>query len=240
MQCSKLRSPCKLIAAALLLVCGLAPALVFAQDSGNSEHAAIEIISVEHRDPLYVRSQINPLLDPRGSIGLVDNKLIIASTAGNLQQLKALIADTDVPARRLVVSVDFDFGNPRPGNTAQQSTQALEGDAVSFTDTLPDTVPGTSDTGPQQAQIRIINTVRGDTVEADVEIVNVPGFSGSHPVTLTFGQWYVINPTADIEMNPDPATQSDTAAESVTSPLLSASEPVPAVAAMAVRVDVLP
>lgn len=246
---------------AALLLCVMAPGFLPAQQAGNSERAAIEIISIEHRDPIYVRAQLMPSLDPRGDIGLVDNKLIIASTAGNLQQLKNLIADTDVPARRLVVSVDFDYGSPRPGNAGQQSSQALEGDPVSFADGVPpreDALPvqpavDTSVAAPApsqtstQAQIVITSTVRGDNVEADVEMFNIPGFSGRHPLTLVLGQWYVINPVAEpgtaaeepigfelVEELPMPGTQPFESAQAAVTPTPTRTAPV------AVRVDVLP
>lgn len=238
MQYSKIRIIAKLYAALLLLcACALQSAFLFAQEPGNSERAAIAIISIEHRDPLFVRSQLMSSLDPRGNIGLIDNKLIIASTAGNLQQLKELVAETDVPARRLVVSVDFEYGSSRADNSAQQSSQALEGDAVSFTDGL----PGANSEMPR---VVITSVIRGENIDADVEILNVPGFSGNHPITLMFGQWYVINPVADAENDALTGPDFEITAELVTpstdgfSPM--PAEPTPTVAPIAVRVDVLP
>lgn len=245
MQNLKICDALKWMAASLLLFSGLQSATVFAQDPGNSERAVIEIISIEHRDPLFVRSQLISSLDPRGNIGLVDNKLIIASTFSNLQHLKTLIAESDVPARRLVVSVDFEYGGSRPDNTAQQSSQALEGDLVSFTDSIPGVTSGSVADIPDQFQPRVnINSaIHGDYAEADVEIVNVPGFSGNHTLTLVLGQWYVINPVAEVEESPELLTESETADEMLIINADAAppvSETVADVAPIAVRVDVLP
>lgn len=110
----------------------------------NSNRAIIEIVSIEHRDPSWVRTQIRPQLDSRGHIGQIDNKLVIATTVANYQALREMIAGMDTPARRLVVSVDFahrqlvndDVINSDirrlPDTSAQQSQQALEGDEVEF------------------------------------------------------------------------------------------------------------
>ncbi|MBU2098002.1 MAG: hypothetical protein KKD00_04525 [Gammaproteobacteria bacterium] len=227
----------RLIKSILLTFCVALPLTSVAQVAGNENRAVIEIISIEHRDPLFIKEQLAPALDVRGSIGLVDDKLIIASTAGNLEQLREIINKSDVPARRLVVSVDFDHGSVRStaSASAQQSAQALEGDAVSFTAEM-------SDTTSAAAQINISSTVLGDSVAADVEIFNVPGFSGIYPLTLELGQWYVINPVIEPEQNNEPVTDLEIAnAElSSASPAITAPAPMPAGTPVAVRVDVLP
>lgn len=225
----------RLIKSILLTFCVALPVTSVAQVAGNENRAVIEIIPIEHRDPLFIKEQLAPALDVRGSIGLVDDKLIIASTAGNLEQLREIINESDVPARRLVVSVDFNHGSVRSAASAQQSAQALEGDAVSFTAEI-------SDTTSAAAQINISSTVLGDSVAADVEIFNVPGFSGIYPLTLVLGQWYVINPVIEPEQNNEPVTDLEIAnAElSSASPAITASATMPASTPVAVRVDVLP
>jgi hypothetical protein len=229
-----------------LLIVGCLVSLVslvsLAQDNSNTERAAIEIISIEQRDPLFVRAQLMSSLDRRGNIGVVDNKLIIASTAGNLQQLKSIIADIDVPARRLVVSVDFEYGNLRTDNSGQQSTQALEGDVIRFADTI------APDPSLPQAQLVINSTVSAAGVESEVEIFNVAGFSGSHLLNLVLGQWYVINPLTDFETPTNTLSATEVVEEfaiAQTEQLLSATnpditQPTARAAALAIRVDVLP
>jgi hypothetical protein len=117
----------------------------------------------------------------------------------------------------------------------------LEGDAVSFTDSTPANLP---DTASLQPRVVINSSVRGDVVEADVELFNVPGFSGRHPLNLMLGQWYVINPDTDSEADFDQQSDFETFAElpaSETEQLVTEpAEASVAFAPIALRVDVLP
>lgn len=190
------------------------------QDSSDDQRAAIEIISIEHRDPVLVRSQLLPSLDPRGSIGVVDNKLIVASTVSNMQQLQSLIAEADMPLRRLVVSVDFEYGRPRPDNSAQQSIQTVEGQQISVTDL-----------NSPELSLSLSSQLRGSSAagysaDVNLEMFNVPGFTGRHRLDLPLQQWYVINPELDQELDPELDSELDQ----------ENSMPPP----IAIRVDVLP
>lgn len=165
------------------------------QADAGSERAAIEIITIQNRDPAFVRTAVGSALDPRGSIAQVDNKLIIATTATNLQQLKELIEQSDLPARRLIVSVDFDHSSPASSalnvvSAAQQSVQAIEGDTVSFS---------AGDTSAGVPQLMLTAIVQENLADADIVISNVPGFTGLHRIQLTLGDWYIINPTESPE-----------------------------------------
>jgi hypothetical protein len=165
------------------------------QADAGSERAAIEIITIQNRDPAFVRTAVGSALDPRGSIAQVDNKLIIATTATNLQQLKELIEQSDLPARRLIVSVDFDHSSPASSalnvvSAAQQSVQAIEGDTVSFS---------AGDTSAGVPQLMLTAIVQENLADADIVISNVPGFTGLHRIQLTLGEWYIINPTESPE-----------------------------------------
>lgn len=228
---------------------------VYAQDDGEtqadagSERAAIEIITIQNRDPASVRAAIGSALDPRGSIAQVDNKLILATTATNLLQLKQLIEQSDLPARRLVVSVDFDHSGPVSSvfngvSAAQQSVQAIEGDTVSFS---------AGDASAGLPQLTLTAIVQEDLADADIVISNVPGFTGLHRIQLTLGEWYIINPAESPEelMQVQPvAEMPEIAQQALPDPLAPVvAEPPPLVAAavepsqqaqIAVRVDVLP
>jgi len=219
------------------------------QADAGSERAAIEIITIQNRDPASVRAVIGSALDPRGSIAQVDNKLILATTATNLLQLKQLIEQTDLPARRLVVSVDFDHSGSvssviNEASAAQQSVQAIEGDTVSFS---------AGDASAGLPQLTLAAIVQENLADADIVISNVPGFSGLHRIQLTLGEWYIINPAE----SPEEQMQVQRVAEmpeiaqlALPDPLAPwAAEPPPLVAApvepsrqaqIAVRVDVLP
>ncbi|ALO46226.1 hypothetical protein [Pseudohongiella spirulinae] len=212
-----------------------------AQTEGN--RAVIEILSLQHRDPLLVRSQIRPQLDPRGHIGQIDNKLVIATTAANLQELRSLINQIDVPPRRLVVSVDFDFNNRLTDSS--QSVQALEGEQLRLVQStqpvtqepeqeqqapLPDQLQASTDT---QAGAEIISEtaiwlqadIRDNQAQLQLELLNVDGFTGRHPLTLDLGVWMTLNETATLT-DPDLEVETD-----------SQTAPAPVIA---IRVDVLP
>jgi hypothetical protein len=186
--------------------------------SDPGERAAIEIISIQFRDPAQIRQQIASSLDPRGSIGQIDNKLVIASTAANLALLKTMIDQADTRPRRLVVSVDFDHDSDDPLLNAdrQQSAQAIEGDELYLIDSEE------SDEGP--ASILMLADVREQTVEVSFLLDNIPGFVGRHNVQIPLGVWYVINPAEADETSELPENQPSG----------------PALRSVALRVDVLP
>jgi len=219
------------------------------QADAGSERAAIEIITIQNRDPVFIRAAIGSALDPRGSIAQVDNKLIVATTATNLQQLKVLIEQSDLPARRLVLSVDFDHSSPASSvfnvvSAAQQSVQAIEGETISFS-------AGDASAGVPQLTVTAI--VQDSLADADIVISNVPGFTGLHRIQLALGEWYIINPTESPEeqMQAQPvAEMPEIAQQALPDPFAPiVAEPPPLVAAavepsrqaqIAVRVDVLP
>ncbi len=222
------------------------------QADAGSERAAIEIITIQNRDPAFVRTAVVSALDPRGSIAQVDNKLIVATTATNLQQLKELIELSDLPARRLIVSVDFDHSIPASSvfnvvSAAQQSVQAIEGDTVSFS---------AGDTSAGVPQLMLTAIVQENLADADIVISNVPGFTGLHRIQLTLGEWYIINPAESPEEQAQAQAQQEAAMPEITqqtvpdplAPVVAELPPdmVAAViepsrqAQIAVRVDVLP
>lgn len=194
---------------------GYNPALA---QSDPGERAAIEIISIQFRDPGHIRQQITSSLDPRGSIGQIDNKLVIASTAANLALLKTMIDQADTRPRRLVVSVDFDhdINDPFLNADRQQSAQAIEAEELYLIDSED------SDEGP--ASILMLADVREQTVEVSYRLDNIPGFVGRHNVRIPLGVWYVINPAEADDTSEQPENQPSG----------------PALRSVALRVDVLP
>jgi hypothetical protein len=226
----------------LLKVCcllALFTAEVVAQE--NPDRAVIEIIEVTNRNPVTIKAEIAQALDPRGSIGVVDNKLIVASTASNFSQLRDLIAQADVPMRRLVVSVDFDHSNPTIA-TAQQSQQAIEGDVVRFES------PSAEDAADMssQPQILVHSSIRNNLAVTEIEVLNVPGFSGRHQLQFDLGRWYVLNPPVEevdeFAFDPSLDGAQDLPLEPVTEAPVPQNPAAPQnlAAPIAVRVDVLP
>jgi len=114
----------------MLILCLLQPAtMALAQtEAERDQYAAIEIIRVQHRDAILIRTAVMPELHSRGSIGRIDNNLIIASTRANLRELRTLIQQLDQPRQSLLISVDFDFNNSEVANV--QSVQILDGDTL--------------------------------------------------------------------------------------------------------------
>ncbi|MEX0738041.1 MAG: hypothetical protein WD071_01735 [Pseudohongiella sp.] len=200
-----------------------------AQESAG-ERAVIEILSIIHRDPSRVRDMVDSALDPRGSIGQIDNKLVIATTEANLRQLKEMIADTDVPPRRLIIGVDFayqsdttdssdlqsdqqDLGLQDLQEQGPQESQAIEGEELVF-------VAGvlTGDGNSDNRRVTIAAEIIDGNAAVNLVPDNVTGIMGSLIITVPLGVWQVINP---------PLTGADSEEQSIPQ-------------AVAVRVDRVP
>jgi hypothetical protein len=221
-----------------LLLCSVVW-LFSAAASGQSdpdERAAIEIISIDNRDPSSIRATLYPLLDPRGSIGQIDNKLVIATTASNLAQLRALILDTDIPRRRLVISVDFFHGSGELSDTRQERVQAIEGDEIRIVD------PSLAE-NPDAPALLVLAEIRDESVNVSFQLEHVGGFTGRYTMRLPLGVWYVINPEDDGVDEPEGTDIFDlgnvlTDGSATTADAAGlAPAPVPPIA---LRVDVLP
>jgi len=199
--------------ATILLIAVSAP--LAAQDDNN--RATIEMVTMEHRDPAYIRARIADRLDPRGHIGQIDNTLIIATSVGNYTALREIITGLDIPLRRLVVSVDFDYpldGSLQSDTTSQQSVQAIENDILAFT-AVPETaglpesdipesdVPASElSASEEQATTDAVGLalqaeIRDNLARTALQLENVDGFTGRYQLGLPLGEWYLINPAAE-------------------------------------------
>jgi hypothetical protein len=184
----------------------------------------IEIIGIEHRSPSEIRNQLTPLLHERGYMGQIDNKLIIATTTANLDVLQQRIVTLDVPPRRLIVSVDFDYreadmtavtdsidqssDTAMTPDPAPERVQAVEGEVLTFRSTgaVDDSVEG-PETNPDaepadvsenaQAQLLITAQIVEQQAHISVALENIDGFSGQHTLQIPLGQWFVMNPDAE-------------------------------------------
>jgi len=253
----------------MLMLCLLQPASVaIAQtEAERDQYAAIEIMRLQHRDANLIRTAVMSALNPRGSIGLIDNNLIVASTRANLRELRTLIQQLDLPRQALLISIDFDFSDRVSENI--QSVQILDGDRVIIqeqqpvlnTDLLINTqtdsavdiaadsavasgidsaINGAIDSaaapGQQvamalstRAEIRgsqIYVTLQNATPAADQVAENR---AVTTSLSVTSGQWVVVNPLAAVI----PAADDDTA-DTV------ANASVAGLRQLAVRVDLLP
>lgn len=225
------------VAGAIVLLSAIAAGAQ--EDTGKQ--AVIDIIQVMHREPDRIRESVRPALDPRGSIGQIDDKLIIATTAANLQRLKDIIAETDVPPRRLIIGVDFAYssGATDPDtdtdsrSNSQQQSQAIEGQELVF-------VGNASDAdATDMPRITIAAEILGsagalDQASVNVRLDSVPGLTGNHIMRVPLGAWQRINVPV-----PDPGAGHDTDADT-NADADSDDDTEANIAVVAVRVDRVP
>lgn len=242
---------CFLRTLALRLIAPIAGAImvsttaVAVAQEGTGERAVIDIIQIVHRDPARIRESVRPVVDPRGSIGQIDDKLIIATTASNLLQIQDIIAGTDVPPRRLIIGVDFAYpsdlpvtdGNATEANDSdrQQQSQAIEGQQLVF---IADTVD-TDVSNPPRITIAaeiLTSDAAGNLASLNVSLDNVPGLTGNHIMRVPLGVWQRI--TVPV---PDTVGVTDNAADRATDGSVAADDASsPVTPVVAVRVDAVP
>jgi hypothetical protein len=257
----------------MLMLCLLQPASVaIAQtEAERDQYAAIEIMRLQHRDANLIRTAVMSALNPRGSIGLIDNNLIVASTRANLRELRTLIQQLDLPRQALLISIDFDFSDRVSENI--QSVQILDGDMVIIqeqqpvlnTDLLINTQTDSAvDIAADSAVASGIDSAINGAIDSAIDSAAAPGqqvamalstraeIRGSQiyvtlqnatpaadqvaenravttSLSVTSGQWVVVNPLAAVI----PAADDDTA-DTV------ANASVAGLRQLAVRVDLLP
>ncbi len=246
---------CHWLLSMLMLVLMQPVSMAIAQtEAERDQYAAIEIMRLQHRDASLIRTAVMPALDPRGSIGLIDNNLIVASTRANLRELRTLIQQLDLPRQALLISIDFDFSDSVSENV--RSVQILDGDRViiqqqpvlntdllnntqtdSAVDIAADSATDSAAAPGQQvamalstrAEIRgsqIYVTLQNATPAADQVAVNR---AATTSLSVTPGQWVVVNPLAPVI----PAAEDDTADT-------GANARPAGLRQLAVRVDLLP
>lgn len=172
------------------------------------DRAAIEVVTIEHRAPERIRLLLLDALDPRGSIGQIDDKLVIATTAGNLAELKTLIERQDIAPRRVVISADFNHQSAIPNPLSQFSEPTLEGQSVEFTrySAVPEEPSVEEPDNPQVAvddaaagpDIALIASaeVQGDTAAVLIEQLDPDGRSLRYTMDVTVSEWHMLDPTS--------------------------------------------
>ncbi|MDT8428773.1 MAG: hypothetical protein RQ757_08400 [Pseudomonadales bacterium] len=94
----------------------------------SNEPRTVRIIRLQHRDTESISNAIRPLLANGASLGQMDNALILASTAANLNEIEQIISQLDIPRRFLLVSVDFNYQPAySTGNNQLRTETATEG-----------------------------------------------------------------------------------------------------------------
>lgn len=82
----------------VLLLCML-PLIGWAADR------PLEIIALQHRSAEQILPMLQPVLVSGGSLSGFGNRLFVRTTAANLAELRAVLAELDVPPVRLLISV---------------------------------------------------------------------------------------------------------------------------------------
>ncbi|WP_339867956.1 hypothetical protein [Pseudohongiella nitratireducens] len=227
-----------------------------ASDDNNSaaaNRAANLIVTLEHRSPVTALERLRPLLDPRGDIGRIADKLVINTTAGNLVELERALDAFDVPARRLVLSIDPSFSSSENIDD-RQSMQALEFEMNTFvlalagnaalpegTTTDNAQVSATTNEGDLEttaqpaASLRIEAEITGSTVHADIQTFGIEALLPTYRVSMPLGQWVTLDPI-NTGAETTTALDNQTDQDNAQVPTQSLQQ----TADFAVRVDVLP
>ena len=78
--------------------------------TAHAEDVQQEIIQLQHAQAQEILPLIQPFLAENASISAEGDSIILETTAANLQQVKILIHELDIPAKQLHISVALDPG----------------------------------------------------------------------------------------------------------------------------------
>lgn len=106
-----------------------------------AQAAVLEVFTLKYRTAEQVIPVIQPMLRAGGSISGLQSQLIVRTSAGNLEEIRRILASVDALPRRLVITVkqdaDGDSARARITDTRQvdsdhnlQTVQVLEGNAA--------------------------------------------------------------------------------------------------------------
>ncbi len=91
----------------------------------QGESMLLETIKLEHKPAGDILPLVEPLLPENTVIQGEGYKIILKTTAGNLPQIKQLIADLDTPLQQLQISVSLDPRALQKGTTTPASPSAV-------------------------------------------------------------------------------------------------------------------
>lgn len=84
-----------------------------------SAQGSLEVIELRHATAEQVLPTLRPLLEPGGVLTGQRNQLIVRTGAANLAELRRVLAAIDRPARRLMISVRFDYAGSEERSGAE-------------------------------------------------------------------------------------------------------------------------
>jgi len=157
----------------------LAAALLVFAPRASAQATVLEVFTLKYRTAEQVIPLIQPMLRAGGSISGLQNQLIVRTTAGNLEEIRRILASVDTVPRRLVITVRQDADGDSGRRAAEVSG------SVRIDDHARITVPGTLDSraphigaGPagDGVRARIIDTRQ---VESDRNLQTVQVLEGN-------------------------------------------------------------
>lgn len=246
----------RLLPSLLLLTMSLFNSSAYGQQTSGENNnetgnrAANLIVTLEHRSALRAIERLTPLLDPRGDIGRIADKLVINTTAANLPELENELAAFDVPARRLVLSIDPSF-SPEETSNDRQSMQALELETNIFV--LPSATASTNsnenadaeadeeplEAGEPSSTLSIEAEIIGSVAHAQIQTSGMDSLLPTYRISMPLGQWVTLAP-ARTEANPVNSEQQTLSGEQESTDATVSAQTDQQMADFAVRVDVLP
>ncbi|MGD8788937.1 MAG: hypothetical protein PVH05_05570 [Burkholderiales bacterium] len=134
---------------ALILALGVLPAM-----QAGAEQMQTQVIELYARGANDMVRLLRPMLVPGGRISGLGDKLVITTTPRNMAQLRAMLAEVDVPPRQLLVTVRQDVSGQRLEQNVEM-TGGVGNDRVRI-----GSPPGTDTDG---VDIRIDSARREDT-----------------------------------------------------------------------------
>ncbi len=138
----------------------------------RSEESKLEVITLRHLNSDQAVNLLKPLLDKEGAISGMNNRLVVRTTPGNLEQIKQALTTLDVAPRRLMITVKQDVDRSRAQSETEVSGQVRSGKVVT-------TVGGDDPRGQAGAELRITttHTLRDDRNTQQLQVLEgTPAF----------------------------------------------------------------
>lgn len=104
---------------------GILLLLLVLMATGVHADGQMEILHLKHRAAEDVIEVLRPLVEQGGSIGALQDKIIVRASAGNRAQIRAALAAVDTVPRRLMITVKQD--NTAGGQSGSGSVSASLG-----------------------------------------------------------------------------------------------------------------
>ncbi len=92
-----------------------------------AQSGVVEVITLKYRTAEQVMPLLRPMLDRDGSMTGMQNQLIVRTSAGNLNDLKRILATIDAMPRRLLITVRQDAALDRDRTEAQVTGRIVTG-----------------------------------------------------------------------------------------------------------------